>query len=70
MTVPTMRTMRDAAKLTGLSYDCIRKMCLSNKIVYVKAGVKFLVNMEKLVEYLQTGEVHAAPNTADQEQEA
>ena len=56
MTVPTMKTMREAAQLTGISYNCIRKMCLSNKITYIKAGTKCLVNMDKLVEYLQTVE--------------
>lgn len=55
-----MRTMKEAAKITGLSYDCIRKMCLADRIVYVKAGSKFLVNMEKLIEYLETGETGRA----------
>ncbi len=52
MTIPTMITLREAAEKTGLSYDCLRKWCLENKIVYIMAGRKFLVNQEKLVEFL------------------
>lgn len=56
MIIPTMITIREAAGQTGLSYHYIRKLCLQGKIVYVKAGSKFLINMEKLVEYLNSGE--------------
>lgn len=55
MTIPTMLTLKEAAEKTGLSYDCLRKMCLQKKIVYITAGKKFLVNEEKLVEYLNNG---------------
>lgn len=53
--IPTMNTLREAAEATGLSYDCLRKMCLRNEIVYIKSGNKFLINMDKLVEYLNGG---------------
>lgn len=56
MTIPTMLGIREAAIRTGLSYDHIRKLCLQGKIVYVRAGNKYLVNLEKLVEFLQNGE--------------
>ena len=55
MTIPTMLTLKEAAQKTGLSYDCLRKLCLQNKIVYIRAGCKFLINQEKLVEYLNGG---------------
>jgi len=54
--VPTMLTIRAAADKTGLSYDFIRKLCAQDKITFIKAGCKFLVNFEKLVEYLDQGE--------------
>lgn len=57
MTIPTMVTIKTAAGQTGLSYDYIRKLCLQRKIVYVRAGCKYLINLEKLVEYLNQGEV-------------
>ena len=53
--IPRMRTIKDTAKETGLAYNYIRTLCLQNKIVYVKAGNKYLVNVDKLVEYLNTG---------------
>lgn len=56
MTIPTMVTIKEAASRTGLSYDYIRKLCLQRKIVFVKAGCKFLINMERLIEYLNQGE--------------
>lgn len=54
--IPTMVTIQEAAKQTGLSYDYIRKMCIQDKIVYVKAGAKRLVNLDMLRRYLNRGE--------------
>lgn len=59
MAVPKMVSLAEASKESGLSYDFIRKLCLQNKIVYVRAGVKYLVNWDKLVEYLNQGEKNA-----------
>lgn len=53
--IPTMLTLREAAARTGLSYDYLRKACLRGDIVHVRAGCKFLVNFDKLVDYLNTG---------------
>lgn len=53
--VPEMLTLREAAKRYRLSYDMLRKMCLTGKIVHVKAGNKFLINAGKLTEYLNGG---------------
>ena len=52
MTIPTMITIKECADRTGISYDFIRKLCLLDKIVYIKTGKKFLINLEKLVQYL------------------
>lgn len=56
MTIPTMMTIREASNETGISYDRIRKMCLQGKIVHIRMGTKFLINMEKFVEYLNKGD--------------
>ena len=53
--IPKMRTIKETAKETGLAYNYIRNLCLQNKIVYVRAGNKYLVNVDKLIEYLNTG---------------
>ena len=59
MTVPRMVGITEASKQTGLSYDFIRKLCLQGKIVYVRAGVKYLINLDKLLEFLNQGEKNA-----------
>ena len=56
MEIPEMISIRQAAARTGLSYDYIRKLCLQQKIVYVKAGTKYLVNFGKLIAFLNDGE--------------
>lgn len=50
--IPVMLTLGQAAEKTGLSYDFVRNLCLQNKIVFIRAGSKYLINQEKLVEYL------------------
>ena len=41
----------------GLAYDYLRKSLFARKkIVYEEPGCKYLVNLEKLVEYLNRGE--------------
>lgn len=50
--MPTMVTIKKAAELTGLSYNCLRNLCINEKIIYINAGTKYLINLEKLVEYL------------------
>ena len=56
MTIPTMITIKEAAEKTGISYSRIRTLWLEGKIVHIKAGRRFLINLEKLIEYLNTGE--------------
>lgn len=54
--VPRMLTIREAATETGLSYDYLRKLCIQNRIVYIHAGAKRLINFDKLLEFLNRGE--------------
>ena len=50
--VPRMRTIQQTADLTGLSYHHIRTLCRQHKIVAVRSGKKWLVNLDKFIEYL------------------
>lgn len=50
--IPTMLTIAETAKRTGLSYNSIRQLCLSDEIVYIKVGAKYLINFDKFVDYL------------------
>lgn len=54
MDIPKMVTINEASRLTGLSYDHIRKGCLRHEIVHVRAGKKYFINLPKLVELLNT----------------
>lgn len=56
MTVPTMLSIKETSTRTGVSYDYIRKLCLRNQIVHIRAGKKYLVNFEKFVEFLNEGQ--------------
>jgi len=53
--IPKMVTIKEAAKITGLAPFNIRTLVLQNKIVHIKAGKKFLINLEKLIEYFNKG---------------
>ena len=52
--IPEMIPLKEAAVRTGLSYDLLRKLCLTGKIVHLRAGAKYLVNFGKLCEWLNT----------------
>lgn len=52
--IPTMLSIRETAERTGLSKTFIRRLCWDRKIQYIKSGSKYLVNLEKLVEYMNT----------------
>ena len=54
--IPEMVTLKEAAHRTHLSYDYLRKLCLSKTIVFIRAGTKYLINFGKLCEYLDQGE--------------
>ncbi len=50
--IPTMFTLPQASRATGVSRDCIKNLCLQNKIAYIMSGSRYLINMEKLTAYL------------------
>lgn len=53
--LPRMRTIRQAAAESGLAVYFVRRLIAENKVVYVKAGRKFLVNFDSLIQYLNSG---------------
>lgn len=51
--MPKMMTLREAAEATGLTYSCLRRWILSGQFTYyVKAGSRYLVNMDRLADFL------------------
>ena len=57
--MPRMRTLKECALETGLNYEFLRKLCLQKKIVHIKSGNKYIVNLDRLIDYLN-GEVEAS----------
>ncbi len=52
---PTMLTIKDTAARTGLSEHFLRRLCWSGQITTVKSGRKYLINLEKLIDFLNEG---------------
>lgn len=53
--VPRMLTIREAVREVGLSYNYIRSLCQSGRIVSIRVGNRTLVNREKLIAFLNSG---------------
>ena len=54
--IPEMKTISEASKIVGLTKYHVRKLVLQNKIKYVRSGVKYLVNVDSLINYLNNGD--------------
>ena len=51
--MPTMVTLNKAAELTGIKYSALRRWIKSGVFTYyVMVGTKYLINLERLVEFL------------------
>ena len=50
-----MIPLKEASEITGLSYSCIRKLCLSNEIRFIRSGSKYYVNTASLIQYCERG---------------
>lgn len=55
---PRMKTIRQAARESGVPEHWLRQAVKDGKVVHVMAGRKALVNFDKLLEYLERGEQH------------
>ena len=47
--------LKEASHITGLSYSCVRRLCLCNEIKYVKSGNRYMVNIASLISYCNQG---------------
>ena len=54
--IPRMGTINQAADLSGLSKHFVRKLCTENKIVYIRSGSKYLINLDRFIDFLNGGE--------------
>jgi len=61
--IPQMLTIKEAAARVHLPVYCIRSLVADNRVPHIKIGVKTLVNLGKLVSFLD-GELETpAPPT-------
>ena len=51
-TVPEMISLREASSRVGLSYETLRKLCITGRIVHFRSGTKYLVNFPRLCDFL------------------
>lgn len=54
--LPKMLTIKETAQATGLHEYFVRQLVKQNRVTYVKAGCKTLINLDRLVEFLNEGE--------------
>ena len=56
MQIPKMLTIEETARTFSLPKNFIRQAVLDGRIVHVKAGKKFLINTQKVEEWLNAGD--------------
>lgn len=54
--IPKMMSLTEAAEATGVSYYFLRKLCQEGRVVHIRSGRKYYINMDRLAEFLDTGE--------------
>lgn len=53
---PTFETIKNSAKIVGLAQYYIRQLVRRNKVKYIRAGTKYLLNIDNLIDYLNKGD--------------
>lgn len=66
--IPRMETIKKTAELFGLPVHFVRSKVSSGEVVAVRAGKRFLVNVDKFAEYLNSSTVQ--PSGASEQTEA
>lgn len=57
--IPRMETIKRTAELFGLPVHFVRTKVASGEVVAVRAGKRFLVNVDKFAEYLNSSTICA-----------
>lgn len=67
MQAPKMLTISQTAKAFNLPRNFIRQAVLDGRIIHVKAGKKHFINVQKVEEWLNTGDTSEFSKRASQE---
>lgn len=62
--LPRMETVKRTAAISGLSQRYIRDLCRTGKVPFVVVGNKWLVNLDKLKQFLDSGDTLCLPQNA------
>lgn len=57
--IPTMKSISECSEIVGLAKYHVRRLVLQGKVKYVRSGSKYFVNVDSLIEYLNSGEAQA-----------
>ena len=52
LTVPTMVSITEAARRTGLSRYYLRQACETGEIVHIRSGRYYLINLDRLIDHM------------------
>lgn len=68
--IPRMETIKKTAEIFGLPVHFVREKVNSGEVVAVRAGRKFLVNVERFADYLNGNTVINTPSRSPEESTA
>ena len=54
--IPVMVTVDKASDATGITKYRLREWCKEKRITCIRCGNRFLINLDKLIEYLNEGD--------------
>lgn len=54
--IPKMLTIEKASEVTGITKYRLRELCKQKKIVCILCGNKYLINLDRLIDYLNRGD--------------
>lgn len=63
--IPQMATIQETARLFGLPEHLVRQKVLNGDIVAISAGRRYLVNVDRFAEYLNSNKL-SAPDERDE----
>lgn len=63
--IPRMEGVKRTAEILGLPVHFVRAKVLSGEVVAVRAGRRFLVNVDKFIEYLNTNVLTPATDNTE-----
>ena len=56
--IPVMLSIKEVSARTGISYESIRYLCLTDQITFIRvgrSGGKYLINYKRFLEFLDRG---------------